>query len=368
MPNVLMITYYFPPLGSVQVLRAVKFAKYLPQFGWTPHVLSVKDILHYYKDPNIIHELPDCVQVYRTGSLDPFRIMAKLKGSSPNQAPSQQSSSSQKKFQNIRVKLNLLNRWFSLPDSRFGWYPFSVNQGRKLIREGKIDVIYSSSPPNITHLVALQLKKEFNLPWVADFRDLWFDYPHIHPTQWHRNKMLKWENQILKTADHIVTINQGITDDFFDRYPALPKKITTIVHGYDPDEYKTVTPQPTSKFTIVHTGSFFEPRQIPDYLFQALRQWMIEVPDLDKKIEVQMIGTMTERHKKLIQDLGISSLITLIPPVDRQTAIQYQISADVLLLLVGEGVRSDKVVPAKTWEYLNSTRTILWHGTERNHR
>ena len=35
-----MIAYYFPPAGSVGVYRTIKFAKYLPEFGWTPIVLS----------------------------------------------------------------------------------------------------------------------------------------------------------------------------------------------------------------------------------------------------------------------------------------------------------------------------------------
>ena len=77
-PTVLMIVYYFPPQGSVQVLRAEKFAKYLPQFGWSPIVLGVKEILHYFQDDNLINEVPDSVKIIRTESFDPFRILARL--------------------------------------------------------------------------------------------------------------------------------------------------------------------------------------------------------------------------------------------------------------------------------------------------
>ncbi len=42
-PGVLMIAYYFPPMGGAGVQRTLKFAKYLPEFGWSPHVLTVRD-------------------------------------------------------------------------------------------------------------------------------------------------------------------------------------------------------------------------------------------------------------------------------------------------------------------------------------
>ena len=41
MNRVLLISYYFPPSGGPGVQRVLKFAKYLPDFGWQPTVLTV---------------------------------------------------------------------------------------------------------------------------------------------------------------------------------------------------------------------------------------------------------------------------------------------------------------------------------------
>ena len=43
MKNVLIISYYWPPSGGPGVQRVLKFCKYLPNFGWNPIVLTVKD-------------------------------------------------------------------------------------------------------------------------------------------------------------------------------------------------------------------------------------------------------------------------------------------------------------------------------------
>lgn len=358
MKNVLMIVYFFPPLGSVQVLRALKFAKYLPEYGWRPIILAVKDISHYYRDPGLLYELPDSVIIKRTESLDPFRILRILQPKTEKASP-HPGESPQKKFQSFRDNLNLINKWISLPDSRFGWYPFAVSSGRSLIQEYGIDAIYSACPPNICHLAAMKLSHQHQIPWVADFKDMWSDYPHIHPTQWHRNKMLKWESQIIRQADSVITVNPGITRDLKERYPIFKDKIQTIVHGFDPDEQKDLTPLLFDKFTLVHTGSFFEPRQIPDYFLRALKAWLDKNPEKKDRTQVLFIGTLNNRHKQLIKDLDLGSIVILLGSMDRKEVIQYQNSADGLILLVGDGKRSEIVLPAKTWEYLASNKPIL---------
>ncbi|MBU0558553.1 MAG: hypothetical protein KJ799_03235 [Bacteroidetes bacterium] len=40
MKKVLLLTYYFPPEGGPAVQRPLKFAKYLPQFGYEFIVLT----------------------------------------------------------------------------------------------------------------------------------------------------------------------------------------------------------------------------------------------------------------------------------------------------------------------------------------
>lgn len=41
MKRLLMIAYHFPPIhGSSGVQRTLRFARYLPEFGWEPIVLT----------------------------------------------------------------------------------------------------------------------------------------------------------------------------------------------------------------------------------------------------------------------------------------------------------------------------------------
>src|SRR5437868_10025430 len=69
--NLLVIAYYFPPLGLSGVQRTLKFVKYLTEFGWRPIVLTVGDTAYYAKDDSLLDEIGEQVErgdilIYRT--------------------------------------------------------------------------------------------------------------------------------------------------------------------------------------------------------------------------------------------------------------------------------------------------------------
>ncbi len=55
--KVLVIAYYFPPMGLSGVQRTLKFVKYLPQFGWHPTVLTVEPWGYFAKDETLLADL-----------------------------------------------------------------------------------------------------------------------------------------------------------------------------------------------------------------------------------------------------------------------------------------------------------------------
>src|SRR3954468_9547286 len=66
MRRVLIVAYYFPPLGGAGSLRISGFAGHLPEYGWEPTVLAPRDGA-YYRDPQI--SFPER-RVIRTPSIE----------------------------------------------------------------------------------------------------------------------------------------------------------------------------------------------------------------------------------------------------------------------------------------------------------
>jgi len=64
--NVLLVTYSFPPIGGVGVLRAASLARYFPSEGIRLDVLTAHNASAVGFDPSLLSEIPSEVTVHRT--------------------------------------------------------------------------------------------------------------------------------------------------------------------------------------------------------------------------------------------------------------------------------------------------------------
>ena len=65
------------------------------------------------------------------------------------------------------------------PDNGLGWAPFAFIAALRAARRDRPDVIYSTSAPYGSHIVAMLVSRLTGIPWVADFRDEWAANPHL---------------------------------------------------------------------------------------------------------------------------------------------------------------------------------------------
>src|SRR5690349_24233327 len=76
-PRVLMIAYHFPPLrGSSGIQRTLRFCQYLPEFGWTPLVLTANERAYESVDQASLREIPEGLVVRRAFALNTARHLA----------------------------------------------------------------------------------------------------------------------------------------------------------------------------------------------------------------------------------------------------------------------------------------------------
>src|SRR5262249_48710710 len=118
MRRVLMICYYFPPLGGTGSVRALKFAQYLPAFGWGPTVIAPRNGV-YYRDSTLEF---DERKVARTASLEISRTAKRVIGSrgGSDTSPADVGPALE------RVR-GFVRRWMYRPDPQIGWYPCAVH-------------------------------------------------------------------------------------------------------------------------------------------------------------------------------------------------------------------------------------------------
>lgn len=338
--RLLMISYLFPPLGGSGSLRVFKLSKYLPFFKWEPFILTVKNPDYYYAhDIELLNELPKETRIIKSLMIksawlyylfNPFRI---------------------------RRLDKIIKKFLFHPDEQIGWIPFAILKAKKLISNYHIDAIYSSSGPLSAHIIAYLLKKKTNLPWIADFRDEWFEAPNLElPTKYHKKLHYNLEKKIVQSSDMIIVAAPKFKK-FLSKHLKDAKKIITITAGYDPYDFKDIKISDYEKqniFTISFAGIFYDSFK-PISLLQAIEELIQENKIPKKRIKVKFIGGNSYTDLSYPDRFGICEFIGF---VSHRMAIKYMTGSSVLLLLLSKK-RGEGVIPTKVFEYLASGKPIL---------
>lgn len=395
--KVLLVSYYFPPLGMGGVQRPFKFAKYLPEFNWEPTVLTVKPIAFPARDHSLLSELPEQVKIIRCGSLDPLRLLyladRRSRSKSPLEDHAQRSRHRrgtggaqaghrrdwhskktlgepflcQDKLRRRAGFLQSLSPWFNLPDNKVGFVPFAVLKARQLLQKNEIDLVFTTSPPPSVHLIGYYLKKHWQIPWVADFRDLWqpnFETPDA--SRLHRQFRERLQTTILTEADHILTVNIEIANRFLNGIDK--KKITTIPNGFDEADYpaKSLNPTPlnnsvatTKKFTIIYWGTL-SPLAPVEPFFQALQLACQKHQINQRTIRFVHIGSASgSGARSVAKNYRLDCIVEEPGYLPHRAGLQLLVDADLFLLLVAQAQHTDLITTGKIFEYLPFGKPVL---------
>src|SRR5690606_12610650 len=117
---------------------------------------------------------------------------------------------------------------FFIPDPKRFWVGPSVEFLIKVIKQKNIDVVITTGPPHSLHLIGLKLKRNLGIKWVADFRDPWSKWElmdTLYMTSLAKRIQNKFEYNVLKKADAIITISETFKRDFES---IIDKKVNVI--------------------------------------------------------------------------------------------------------------------------------------------
>jgi glycosyltransferase involved in cell wall biosynthesis len=358
MKNVLLISYYFPPMNSVASLRAGKLAKYLPSFGWQPWVLTV------VPSPAVSQDLPVEIlddYIIRTKYLRPkIRNKPESIMSTKPQTDSSAGSKFEKLYQIVEQRFRL--SFSRMPDRSLGWYPYAIKTGRKLVNRVKFDAIFSTHGPPTCHLIGRRLQKDCGLPWIADYRDFW-SLNHYHKRgiffQWLEERFERW---VVQQARTLVVVNKPMEA----RLAKLTgKTVVTITNGFDDGDFDRRTdyePISEAPFSILYAGSLYPEYQNPLPLFWAIQRLdqnsFIKPGDL----KIRFLGTSPDKITKMAEEVGITPYLEFIPVISFDESVALQKQSTALLLLKWNDELEDGVCPVKLYEYLGANRPVLSIG------
>ena len=360
MKRVLVITYYWPPVGGSGVQRWVKFAKYLPSEGWQPVIYTPSNPDLGSVDESLLSDIPAEAEVIKRPIFEPYGIYRKLTGSKGQikveANPGGGGKGSFLKRLSMWVRGNLF-----MPDPRCLWIGPSVRFLKKYLKEHPVDIIVSTGPPQSMHLIARKVSLATGIPWVADFRDPWtkiFYFKHLMLGKRAERKHHELEQRVLDDATAVVAVSPMVQADF----AAMTKTpVCLVTNGYDESDYAEAV-VPEKGFNVVHTG-LLTAEGNPVELWKILGDKCREDADFAASFRLTLAGKTDETVLQSIRKAGLGDYLTDLGYIDHNKAVIQQRKASVLILPIREEPETKAILPGKLFEYLAARRPILGVGT-----
>ena len=360
--KVLIVSFWFPPSNVVGAIRVGKLARYLDRRGHQLRVLTT-DIV---EDRSLALEIPReyVYAEYRRrmdwldGLVRLFRQRLAAASEARGKVPGIERGALGKPAWDW-----LQRQYYGLihiPDMRTDWIRTAVPAGRRLVEEWRPDIIFASAPPFTGFIVAGRLSRGFNIPWVADFRDLWVDNPYygFWEPGWRRPVDAMLERTMVRNAAALVTVSPIWADQLRRRHG---KAAEVVYNGYAEEDF----PQPPihedqgEVLTIRYTGSIYQGFRDPSALFAAIG---LLDDTLRKRVRVEFFGQMVNEVVALAAQHRVRDHVIVSSPVPYQRALKLQMEADILLLLQWSNKRDEGNLPGKIFEYFYARRPILLIG------
>lgn len=337
-------------MGLSGVQRTLKFVKYMKGNNWEPVVLTVSSTGYYAHDSSLMDEAEKAnIRIVRVNGKE---INSKLSNFGTVKMPPEY----------IRKTLSLISKTFFIPDNKIGWAKNAIKEARNILSKEKFNLIFVSAPPFSAVNMAVKLKKEFDIPLIIDYRDLWYGNQFgFYPTPLHTYLHKKMEYKALKASDRVIATNRKMKEKIIDNYQFLTfEDIYIIPHGYDPEDFENlkIESRTNSKMRLTYSGIFYE-FITPKYFFKAFKELSLERPDVAANIELHFIGYLRKENKGLIRKLNLQDSVKEFGYLPHKEAISKLLSSDVLWMMVGNGRNADTISSGKLYEYFGTRKPIL---------
>lgn len=349
MKKLLILAYDFPPYVSVGGLRPYNWYKYLREYGIEPIVITRQwsnqhgnhlDYISPGISNTVIEEISETGKIYRT----PY-------------------------YPNISNKLLLQygdNRFKLLRKIISGYYEFAqfllpigpkaelYKFARNFLKSNKVDAIIATGDPFVLFSFASKLSKEFEIPWIADYRDTW-----VQDKTRSSNKITKkwnafFERKYLNNSSKITTVSSFIIKQIEQNLPE--KNYEILLNGFNPDVMEAAKDikQNSDVFTISFAGTIYKWHPIKSFLHICNK--LVKKGVLTNfKLDFYGVNTNCELEKILSQNFPELNLkVSIYPKTENEELVKKIAKSNAFLLF-----NDYSILGTKIFTYLGIKRQII---------
>jgi glycosyltransferase involved in cell wall biosynthesis len=362
-PTIVLVAYYYPPLGGVGSQRALSFARHLPALGYDVVVVTPRRGAYGLDATLPADDALQGVRVVRTGSFEPAVLARKLRR---GQASTSAAGDMVESIGGGRVGAlvrGALRATLYFPDHARGWIGPAARAARRAARESGAVAVVSTSPPVSGHVAAVKAAKSVGVPAVLDFRDLWTAHRSDDDVGRRARSERKLEHRLLHDAAALTTVSDAWRGWLLARYGEGPAKPFRVLrNGFEEDDFAgPAPPREKDVFRVVHAGTVYGEKQDMTAFFRALAKTRAAGAFGSRRVEVVLAGKVDPHAVAAARAAGCADLVALPGFVTHEEALRLLRSATVNLLLTwsAPGPVAAGVCPGKMYEQMAAGRPVL---------
>ncbi len=304
MPRVLIVSPHFPPINAADHQRVRMSLPYFEEFGWEPHVLTVRpECVEGVQDFILAKTIADHIPITYTGAL-----------------PVQQTR---------RIGVGSLG---------LRCFPYLLRAGSRLLQEQKFDLLYFSTTVFTSMALAPRWYRNFGIPYVLDFQDPWLSNYYKESDMPPPGGRWKYgfaqiqaqllEPKALSKVRHVISVSPKYPKILQSRYPHLrPENFTVLPFGAPETDFELLSSlnidqkifDPNDgKCHWVYVGAVGKIMEFSlRALFVGIQSESQRNPELWKSVRLHFVGTSYAPGKLAVktvepiaQELGVGDLVT----------------------------------------------------------
>ena len=231
----------------------------------------------------------------------------------------------------------------------------------ELIRSGQYDYLIVSGGPFILFKYGYLLNKNYNINWIADYRDGWSNNYLLNNSSFLKKVIYRFfysrlEKKYLKKVSLISSVSRPLLMELTETHTS--KNYLLIRNGYDTIELdpRTTNRKKNNRFSIAYGGTVLSYQRL-DVFMKGVNQFLLKT---QAKINITFYGLreleMEHPHPASYLDKRFSSFVELTNILPYEEVMKKMSQADLLILLANEKVDGSCT---KVYDYLYLNRKIL---------
>jgi len=354
--KITIVTFAWPPRNSIGAHRPLSWAKYWSEAGVEVRVLTAKK---YSYDEPLDLEVPNLpgVEIIEVDYATNYTtFIGKILKSSLG-------GFLRKIYPRLRRSTSIIR------NPRDKWLSVALTLADQIALSS--DVIVSTFDPRAVHEIGAAMKTANpDLIWVADYRDLWTlnHATSLNPEQRIREQAIE-DRTVRANADLVCSVSDELSRK---QGEYLNKPWLCVTNGFDVNlensQKTSLNPARSHSvpLSIVYTGKLYKGFRDPSPLLRVIKEMEQSGAIFKSDIQVHIFGGQIDGLSEIMGSGEYDNFVTLHGHVPRETALQAQRDADLLLLLESPRPEASGVLTGKIFEYMSSGVPILSLGSKKD--